>query len=280
MRKAMFGVDDRQSIIGMLHLLPLPGAPGYAGDARRVVDRALADAAALQDGGVDAILIENFGDTPYWPHRVPVETIAWMSRIGSLVRRASDVPLGVCVLRNDGRAALAIAHSIEAQFIRICVFGFPRVTDQGVIQGCAFEIVRDRARLGADVKIFADVDIKHSYPLGAGYSRRAEAADIVARSHADALIVTGAATGESIAESDLSDVLAGADVPVFIGSGVTDANVARLSTEASGFIVGTALKASRRGDAPVSVDKVRALVRRHHGDAAATVAVPAEASTR
>ncbi len=260
MQRNVSGFEHKQAIIGMLHLCPLPGAPRFDGNTRRIVEHALADAGALADGGVDAIMIENFGDVPFSPDRVPSETIAWMTRVGGLIRDKYDLPMGVCVLRNDGRAALAIAHSIGAQFIRVCVLGSPRVTDQGLIQGNAYEILRDRARLGANIKIFADVDIKHSYPLSPSFSLKAEAADLISRSLADALIVTGTATGVSIKESDLSEISGVADVPVFVGSGVTHKNIRQLSNDASGFIIGTAFKESKCADARVSVDKVRTIV--------------------
>lgn len=252
-------------LIGMLHLLPLPGAPRFDGDTCRIAEHALADAAALVEGGVDAIMIENFGDVPYFPDKAPRETIAWMSRVGGLVSDRFDVPLGVCVLKNDGRAALAVAHSIGAQFIRVCILGSPRVTDQGLVQPDSFDLLRDRARFGANIKILADVDIKHSYPLASTFSIKAEAADLVARELADALIVTGSATGLPIKEADLAVIRGVADVPVFVGSGVTEANIKQLATEAGGFIVGTSLKESKKPGAPISADKVRALVSRLRG---------------
>jgi membrane complex biogenesis BtpA family protein len=265
MATSIVGFDGKQPIIGVLHLLPLPGAPRFDGNGRRVVEHALANADAMVEGGVDALMIENFGDTPYYPNRVPRETVAWMTRIGGLIRDHHTLPLGVCVLRNDSRAALAIAHSIGAQFIRVCILGSPRVTDQGVIEGRACKLARDRARFAADIKIFADVDIKHSYPLSALYSLKADAADLVARSHADALIVTGASTGAPIIESDLTELRGITDAPVLVGSGVTDKNIKQLAGVASGFIVGTSFKASKRADAGISVDKVREIVRQLHG---------------
>ncbi len=264
METIIAGFTRKQPIIGVLHLLPLPGAPRFDGNTRRIVERALTDADALVAGGVDAVLIENFGDTPYFPTQVPRETIAWMSRIGGLIRQKWELPLGVCVLRNDGRASLAVAHSIDAQFIRVCILGSPRVTDQGLIEGNAYKLVRDRRRLGADIKIFADVDIKHSYPLSASYSLAADATDLVIRSHADILIVTGPATGAPIADLDLSALRGVANVPVFVGSGVTVENIKRLSRAANGFIVGTSLKQSKQPDAAVDVNKVRAVVDELH----------------
>jgi membrane complex biogenesis BtpA family protein len=260
MSKDAIGFRHGQPIIGVLHLLPLPGSPQFDHDTRRILAQARDDADALVRGGVDAIMIENFGDTPYFPKKAPRETIAWMARIGGLIRDRCDLPLGVCVLRNDGRAALAIASAIGAQFIRVCILASPRVTDQGVLQGNAYKLVRDRARLGADVKIFADVDIKYSYPLSPSYSLKADAAALVERSHADALIVTGKATGVSVDEGHLDEIRGVCKVPVYVGSGVTPSNIAQFSRTAGGFIVGTALKESNAPDARVSTAKVRALV--------------------
>ncbi len=251
------GFGRERPVIGVLHLPPLPGSPNYEGHPRQILDRVHTDASALVDGGVDGILLENFGDTPFYPKRVPRETVAWMTRIGSLVRDRFSVPLGICVLRNDGRSALAIAHSIDAQFVRVCILAFPRVTDQGIIEGIACDLLRDRARLHSSIKIFADVDIKHSYPLGFGHSIEAEAADLVSRSHADALIVTGAATGAPIDSSQFAKVRESADVPVLVGSGVTSQNISVLLKDASGVIVGSAFKRPGGG---VDVDRVRCIV--------------------
>lgn len=70
--------DRRPVIIGMVHLLPLPGAPRWAGSLDEVRERALADARALEAGGVDGIIVENFGDAPFHPDAAPAETIAAM----------------------------------------------------------------------------------------------------------------------------------------------------------------------------------------------------------
>ena len=50
----------KKPIFGMVHLLPLPGAPLYGGDLKPVLERALQDARTLEKGGVDALIIENF----------------------------------------------------------------------------------------------------------------------------------------------------------------------------------------------------------------------------
>jgi membrane complex biogenesis BtpA family protein len=259
MTMASLGFDAVQPIVGVVHLRPLPGAPRFDGDARRIVEQAVGDAAALAAGGAEAIMIENFGDTPFFATEVPRETVAWMTRIAGAIRDRVDLPLGICVLRNDARAALAVAHAVEARFIRVCILGLPRVTDQGLVEGNACDLLRDRARLGADVRIWADVDIKHSYALAKGYSIERDAADLVTRSHADALVVTGSATGRSIQETHLDALHGRFAAPVLVGSGVTESSIGDLVGRCDGFIVGTGLKEGAGPDARISAERMRAL---------------------
>jgi len=170
------------------------------------------------------------------------------------------VPLGINMLRNDGQSALAVAHAVGANFIRVNVLCGARVTDQGVIQGIAHDLLRERAHLGAhDIKIMADVDVKHSAPL-AVRPIIDEVDDTIERGLADAVIVSGAGTGKPTDPQHVRVVKGAAgDVPVFIGSGVSAATVEQFDA-ADGFIVGTAFK--RNGDVaePVDIDRVRAFV--------------------
>jgi membrane complex biogenesis BtpA family protein len=250
----------RKLVIGMVHLLPLPGSPRYGGDVGAVRDAALRDAEALARGGVHGIMMENFGDVPFYPGRVPAAVVAHVTAIAAEVRRTVDVPLGINVLRNDGRSALAVAHAVGASFIRVNVLCGARVTDQGIIQGIAHDLLRERIRLGAhDVKILADVDVKHSAPL-APRALVDEVADTIERGLADAVIVSGAGTGKPTDPQHVRAVkAAAAATPVFIGSGVSAANVEQFDA-ADGFIVGTAFKRDGDVSAPVDVERVRAFV--------------------
>src|SRR5690606_13240725 len=112
------------------------------------------------------LMLENFGDTPFYPRRVAAHTVAAMTAIAVEVRRQVDLPLGINVLRNDGLSALGIAAASGADFIRVNVLSGARVTDQGIVQGIAHDLLRERRWLGAEsVKILADVNVKHSAPL-------------------------------------------------------------------------------------------------------------------
>lgn len=247
-------------IIGMVHIPPLPGSPRFGGDMRAVREAVLRDAEALVEGGIHGLLLENFGDAPFWPRRVPAIVVAHITALATELRRRFPVPLGINVLRNDGRSALAIAHSVGAQFIRVNVLCGARLTDQGILEGIAPKLLRDRAQLGAAVKILADVDVKHSAPLALRPIEE-EAQETLDRGGADGLIVSGAATGRPADPAQLRAVRsASRGAPVLVGSGVTAENAAQYLDCADGVIVGTWLK--RGGDVshPVDAERVRALM--------------------
>ena len=246
----------------MLHIPPLPGAPRCRADLAAITDFVLRDADLLAGGGVHGLVIENFGDTPFYPGRVPAAVVAQMTQVAGAVRRRCTLPLGINVLRNDGRSALAIAHAIGAEFIRVNVVCGARVTDQGLIQGIAHELLRERAALHAEhIKILADVDVKHSIPLGPPAPIEAEVADTLERGGADAVIVSGRGTG---CPTDVEQVrrakAAAGGAPVFVGSGITPETVQVFLPHADGFIVGTHLKIDGVVANPVDPARVKALL--------------------
>jgi len=191
-------------VIGMVHLPPLPGAPRYDRDGGRehLHDRARRDAERLAAGGVDAVMVENFGDAPYYPEEVPPHVVAEITATARLVRDVAGVPAGVNVLRNDGAAAVAAAAAAGGAFVRVNVHVGARVADQGLLEGRAHETMRLRERIGADVTVLADVDVKHSAPLAEGYEAES-LAESTERGLADGVVVTGARTGRATALEDV-----------------------------------------------------------------------------
>jgi len=255
---SIFGIT--KPVIGMLHVPALPGAPrntlGFSG----IIDWILTDAQELAAGGIDGLIVENFGDIPFYPRRVQPHTVAFMTALSGEVRRRFDLPLGINVLRNDAESALAIAAAVRASFIRVNIHTGARLTDQGLIQGRAHETLRYRTTLGCDVKIFADANVKHSTPLAA-CDLSDEVRDIVARGAADAIIVTGTATGRPAAVEELTTAkAAAAGAPVIAGSGVDLTNVAAIFEAADGLIVGTAFKRDNITTNPVERERVRSLM--------------------
>jgi len=262
--------DAPRPVIGMVHLPPLPGAPGFDGDRdgdrEAIRARALADARRHEAGGIDGLLLENFGDAPFYPEDVPKHVVADLTAIATAVNDVVDVPVGINVLRNDAAAALSVAAAADADFVRVNVHVGSAATDQGVLEGRAHETLRLRDRLEADVSILADVHVKHASPIGDRSIERA-ALETVERGRADGLIVSGPGTGVETPLADIervSDALAdaaGEPAPVFVGSGVTSETVGDcLAAGADGVVVGTALKRGGETTNPVSRDRVEKLV--------------------
>lgn len=238
-------------LIGMVHLDALPGAPSASKDSLpATIEHAVAEAKALATAGYQGIMVENFGDAPFFPGRVPRLTVAAMTRVLSAIASAVSVPLGVNVLRNDGQSALAIAAVTGAQFIRVNVLVGAMVTDQGLVVGKAHQLARERAAIAPDVAILADVMVKHAQPLGMAPDLTQLVHDTLDRAGADAIVVSGSGTGQPVDMDRLRAVKAAAgSAPVLIGSGATTANLSALRQNgADGIIVGTSIKLNGRVD--------------------------------
>ncbi len=253
-----------KAVIGMVHLLPLPGSPRWAGSMDAVLARAVADAAACAEAGLDGVLVENFGDVPFTPDAVEPHTVAAMALAVRAVREKVSLPIGVNVLRNDARAALGIAAVAGARFIRVNVHTGAMVTDQGILAGRAHETLRLRAALGAEVCLFADVMVKHAAPLAPMPLEQA-ARDTFHRGLADGLIVSGAGTGAPTAPDEVRRVKeAVPEAPVLVGSGVDEGSIAALLAHADAVIVGTSIKHGGSADHPVDPERARRLMERVH----------------
>lgn len=225
-----------------------------------VLDRALADAEALTAGGMDGVLVENYGDVPFHAEAVPPVTVAAMAMIVGGVVDAAPVPVGVNVLRNDARAALGIAVAAGARFMRVNVHTGVMWTDQGVIEGRADETLRARTAFASDVAILADVAVKHATPPP-GQTVEDAAADAWLRGLADALVISGSATGAPTDPGQAKRVAeAVPDAPILMGSGVRPDTIAVLLEACHGAIVGTSLTKDGRAGSGIDRDAVRALV--------------------
>lgn len=218
------------------------------------------DASRLAAAGYDAIMVENFGDAPFFADDVPKVTIAAMARAVAAVAEESELPVGVNVLRNDGLGALAVAAATGARYVRINVIAGTMYTDQGPIVGKAAAIARTRHELAPDVLVFADVFVKHAVPPP-GLTITQATADLAERGGPDAIVVSGDATGKPPSMPLLRKVRDAADgIPLLIGSGATTGNIARFLTVADGVIAGTSIKESGTTTAPVDPGRARALV--------------------
>ena len=253
-----------KTLIGVVHLKPLPGSPRWGGNLKKVLVAAVADSRAYESGGADALCIENFGDIPFTKGSVAPETIAAMATAACEIRKAISLPIGFNVLRNDARAALGLCAASDGSFIRVNVHTGAMLTDQGPIEGDAYETLRMRRRLCTDVQIFADVHVKHAVPLG-NTTLIQSAADTLERGLADALILSGEATGKPAdAKEVLSVRRAFPSARILLGSGVTLRNLHEFRMAADGFIVGTSLKTAGRVQNSVDRKRVAALAKAIH----------------
>lgn len=266
------------SLIGVIHLPPLAGAPTLAtatGSSRpdafaALQDaglRAVAEAQLLAKAGFDGLIIENFGDAPFYRSTVPPETVASLAIIAAAVREAVRIPIGINVLRNDGRAALAIAAVSGCDFIRINVLSGVAATDQGLIEGDAAFLLRERERLGATrVAILGDVHVKHARSLSSG-DIELGVEEVALRSRADGVIVTGATTGRPVDLTELGragEIAKAHGIPLYVGSGATLKNLAELKRGATGVIVGSAIRRGGHAGAPLDPHAARAFARAFH----------------
>jgi len=230
-------------------------------DLEKVIDLAVRDARAYQEGGADGVFIENFWDSPFAKGRVAPETLAAMAAAGRAVREAVKIPIGFNVLRNDAVAGLALCTACRGSYIRVNVHTGAMLTDQGIIEGNAYDTLRCRARLCPDVLIFGDVHVKHAVPLGP-WIIEDSARDTVERGMADALIVSGVGTGLATDVKDVERVRqACPTAKILIGSGTTADNAADYLPFVDGCIVGSSLKAHGDVTKPVDSRRVAALAR-------------------
>lgn len=254
-------------LVGVVHLPALPGSPGHVLSRAEIGERAEKDAAALVSAGFDGLIVENFGDHPFFPEAVEPHTIALMAllveRVCQAARRLApgrEVPVGVNVLRNDARAALGIAAATGAAFVRVNVHVGAMVTDQGILQGKAHETLRYRAALACDAAVFADVLVKHAHPLGP-VDAATLADDTFHRGGAAALVLSGSGTGKPVDREEARGIRAAVpEAPLLVGSGLTPEALPSLTPFFDGAIVGTSAKRGARAAAEVDPARARALV--------------------
>jgi len=231
------------SLIGCVHVSPLPGSADYGGSIDEIIHQALKDATAYKDNGMDAVILENMHDVPYLKGYVEPETTAAMTAVAQAVRREIGLPMGVQLLAGANIEALSVAIAASLDFIRVEGFVFAHVGDEGIHDSCAAKLIRRRAALKAfGVKIFADIKKKHSAHAITSDIDLVETAHAAEFFRADGVIVTGLSTGIAADEQEVRAVRAAVKMPVLVGSGVTAENIASFLPFADALIVGSSLK--------------------------------------
>ncbi len=253
MGKQLFQLQS-STIIGMVHCLPLPTTAGFSGDYQKVIDQAVQDAVTLEKAGVDAVIVENMGDTPFSAHINKAQLAALTA---AAVGNAVKIPIGIDAAFNDCEADIAIAAVSGASFIRVPVFVDTVCTTDGIIYPCAKKCMEFRKQMGLEhVKILADVQVKHAHML-LPYISIEQSACEAAGSGADGIIVTGTQIGEETPIDLIKRVKQVVKLPVFAGSGVKAENIKEQMQVADGAIIGSSLKEGGILTNPIDYDLVK-----------------------
>jgi len=255
-------------LIGMVHLLPLPGSPRFHADLRKIFSAAVADARTLENSGADALIVENFGDVPYTPGKIPMESLITMAQVAYAVRQVTSIPMGINVQFNAWQEEITLAKSVGAEFIRLEAYVDNVLTDAGYVNACSGDATRYRRSTGAEsIRFFTDVLVKETIPLG--NRSIAEATKAACHNLADAVIVTGRATGSATPLDAIREARDVATRPLLVGSGVTLASLPVILPWVDGVIVGSALKydgfVENRVD-PERVRQIAEIVRTHNSE--------------
>lgn len=222
----------RCPILGMLHLA--------GNDPESKLAQALEEARIMAGAGIDGLVVEN-----YFGGAEDVERV-----LDRLMGLDLGPRIGVNMLRDNDRA-FALARRYPVAFIQIdSVCGhLPPEQDDAF----AAHLAAERASVPA--LLLGGVRFKYQPVL----SGRDEASDVqLGAARCDGLVVTSDATGQ---ETDLAKVArfraaTGGDVPLFIGAGVTNANLPAQMEAADGVIVGSWLKDTHKDTGRVCADHV------------------------
>lgn len=248
----------------MIHVGALPGTPASGLKLEEIEKQALHEAKIFLAGGVHGVMLENMHDTPYLRGGVGPEIVAAMAIIARAVKDVTKLPCGIQILAGANREAMAVAHAAGLDFIRAEGFAFAHVADEGIIQSSAAELLRYRRAIGADgVQVWADVKKKHSSHAITADMSIGETAHAVEFMRGDAVIVTGAVTGDAPKRADAMEVKKHTQLPVYLGSGVTDKNLKEFFAAADGFIIGSHFKAGGHWARAVDAKRVEQFMSAH-----------------
>jgi membrane complex biogenesis BtpA family protein len=263
----VFGVP--KPLIGVVHLLALPGSPAFDREAgmRPIVEAARHDALVCQEAGVDAILFCNEGDLPYRVE-VTMEQATAMAAVVGEVEPEIERPLGIDMLW-DPFATLAVGRAVGARFVREVFVGVYE-SDMGQLRpdpGAAFSY---RHSIGADdIAVFTNLTPEFASPLGSRtVADRAQGARFFG---CEAALISGPRAGSAFRFADLEEAKAACpDLPVLANTGVRHDTAERILETADGIIVGTSLKVDGKTANRVDPDRARRMVeltrvaREHH----------------
>ena len=247
-------------IAGMVHLAALPGSVHDFEPFEKTAERAVREMRTLSESGFDAVMVQNTGDVPASEFG-DAATVAFMTAAGLRLRTISDMPLGVNVLMNGSKAALAIAKAIGADFVRIKINSGVVSTSTGLVQADPHEVLAFRKRIGAeDVDMIGDLYDRTAAPVG---EFPLDVLGDLAVRHAgmQALVVSGYGYDDLIGRlKALRKKLP--EAPLVVGGGAKKENLAALMELSDGIIVGSSIKSGGGFLDPIDVEKAAAFMRK------------------
>ena len=258
--------SNPKPVIGVIHVGALPGTPRGGMSVEELGRQAREEARVYRECGVDGIIIENMHDVPYLKGTVGAEIVAAMAIIGNEVKSECRLPVGVQILAGANIEAMAVAHAAGLDFIRAEGYAYAHVADEGLIEASAAKLLRYRKMIGAErVQVWTDVKKKHSAHAITADVSLGQTAETVEFMGADCVIVTGSVTGEAPKFADVQEAKSHCHLPVFLGSGISEANISQFREEADGFIIGTAFKVDELWSNTVDPNRVTQFVHRLRG---------------
>jgi membrane complex biogenesis BtpA family protein len=234
-------LGQRKVIIGLIHLLPSPGTPHFEeGYFEKSLEKAGADAMALEKGGADGCLIQTVDKVFPTEDEADYARVAAVAAITHTVSQVTtqSFQIGVQIFVNGISASLAVAKVCGGSFLRITALVGEGDTQWGTVRANTEAFMAYREKLGAqDIKLIAEVEGMHFHwrgkpkPVG-------EIAKEVAALGAHAVEV--AHPDEETNLKLIREVKAAVpDLPVILGGYTKHENAARRLAEADGAFVGT-----------------------------------------
>lgn len=234
----------KKTIIGLIHLEPLPGTPYYASEALPdIVAKAVRSARALVAGGADGCLVQTVDRVYPTGDDADPARIAAMSRVLLAIRQEvpAEFRVGVQMMINAVRPSLAVAAVCGGDFVRAsCLVGVT-ASPFGLVEGAPWEVVRYRHAIHAGgIELDAEIGSMHFRPLDdrMGPAEAARAAKLVG---ADSVALSSPDDDRTLSMIDeVRAVVPG--MPVMLAGNTHHGNAARLLARADGAYVGSCLE--------------------------------------
>lgn len=250
--------QSKKPVIAMIHIQALPGTPSNRYKPEKIIEHALNEAEIYANCGIEGVMIENMHDRPYQKSHVGPEITSLMAVIGHEIKQKTGLICGIQILAGANIESIAAAHSAGLDFIRAEGFVFAHLADEGFIESDASVLLRYRKQIGAEnIFILTDIKKKHSshgITADLNVEDHAKAADFFL---SDGLVLTGKSTGSEPSLEEIKMVKNSTTLPVILGSGINDMNIAHFNSFADGFIIGSHFKQNGYWANPLDINRIK-----------------------